>query len=132
MEEKNYILNFWDHGIGNEVLAHSCVDVIDEVYGELGEQVKLKHHEEINYIQDLEWVPNSEDFRGIFKRFGSVVTKDSIIYKRVIYPIPQTLEEANQTIREVRLLAYNSGVELFSGYFKTRSPEVSVSNPIHF
>lgn len=117
-EHLNYLNHFWAHGIGNKVCnKEGELKTIEETFGELGEQVKLKNENKICYIQDLEWVPNEKDFENILKRLGAQINKDSVIYRRVIYDLPKTLEQVEFIIREIRLLAYNSGIEIFTNYF---------------
>ena len=119
-EWQTYLMNFWKPKIGDTILLSGSTlsHTIESIFPDADSQVLLNNNT-IAFLQDCDWLPTMEDCFNIVKSFGVILTKDSVKLGKTWYPLPQSVQEFPDLIRNIRWNGYVRGDEVLKNYFTT-------------
>jgi len=109
-ESLAYLANFWDHKVGSHIsnVETGTTDITDVDF-KYPEQIQIKGSDKIQFIQDFEWEPLSEELNEILAKMGIKQCEGGLRYKNSFFAMPVTYVEYAQTIRNARLLGLSQG-----------------------
>lgn len=103
-EIADYLTNFWDHSIDSTIKdIDGRVLSITKIDDEDNSQIQLNNEQRWCFIQDVSWFPSLEEAtNAVCKKIGIAVYRDSIQYKKIIKPLPETFEELYESVTDIR------------------------------
>lgn len=106
----NYLARLWSPSPGQRVLNSlfeplCVVGIPDEEYPE---QVQLSTGE-IAFVQDLFWYPTQDELNNLLRSFGALVSGDSVLYRKVFFALPSTLDDYCKIIGQIRFRSASFG-----------------------
>lgn len=113
-ESRQYLENFWVPAVGSNVrFRHPVWDCpvlrISEIVPNYEAQVRLANKDQIAFVQDLEWVPDSLEIHSLMERMGIRFTDNGVQFGRVFGPIPTNYVEVAETLRTHRQVQLLTG-----------------------
>ena len=114
-KDREYIQNFWlprpGHSVqdenGNHVIAEGPLDKDGAQY--------LLDNGKVGWVQDFKWNPKLPEVLGLFERLGiSTAAADSLRWRDHFFPRPVTVEDAIQTLRDVRKMSLEVGDDIIT------------------
>lgn len=113
--DREYLQNFWlprtghsiQDGDGNHQIMEGPLDSD-------GVQFLLSNGK-VGFVQDFKWNPQLPEVLSLFERLGiSTSAADSLRWQNHFFPRPVSVEDAIQTLRDVRKLSLEAGDDIIT------------------